>query len=587
MALSNTAIPYYYGKFREQVLRGEILVPQTIAMQMARIDALIANPGVYYDSDAINGFVAFCENELTLTDGSDLNLLDTFKLWAEDLLSWFYFVDRSIYVPNPDGYGGTYVNKRVKRRLRRKQYLIVARGAAKSVYGECIQSYTLTCSGKTTKQITVAPTMDQASAIMEPFQTAINVSRGPLFKMLTEGSINNTAGSKDKQVKLVSTKRGIENRITGGLLEVIPMSIQKLQGLRVTCATIDEWLSCDIKEDPIEAIEQGAAKEQSSYENNDYIILATSSEGTIRNGIGDTIKMELLSILKGENDDIHTSIWWYKLDDIKEVNDPNMWIKAQPNIGKTVTYETYQEAIKTAENNPAKRNDILAKRFGIPMEGYTYFFPYAETLCHRKREYWGQPCALGMDLSQGDDFCAFTFMFPLGEERFGIKTRNYISQRTLDRLPTAARFKYEQFIGEGSLIVLPGITLDMPVVYEDLIQHIEHSKYDVRCIGYDPYNADEVIAMWARDNGNYGIVKVIQGSRTESVPLGELKSLSEERRLLFDEEIMCFAMGNCIVIEDTNGNRKLYKRRYDEKIDPVAAMMDAYVSYKQHREFFD
>lgn len=587
MALSNTATPVYYGQFRDAVLRGEIPVCETISMEMNRIDALIANPGVWYDDQAVQGFINYCENELTLTDGSDLNLLDTFKLWAEQIFGWYYFVERSIYVPSPDGHGGRYVNKRIKKRLINKQYLIVARGAAKSMYASCLQSYFLNVDTSTTHQVTTAPTMPQAEEVLSPIRTSITRARGPLFKFLTEGSIQNTTGSKANRVKLASTKKGIENFLTGSLLEIRPMTIDKLQGLRVKIATVDEWLSGDVKEDVVGALEQSAAKEQSASENNDYLIIAISSEGTVRNGSGDTIKMELMNILKGDYINPHTSIWWYKLDSIDEVGNPDMWRKAQPNIGKTVTYETYQLEVEKAEKNPAARNDILAKRFGIPMEGYTYFFTYDETLPHRKRDYWSMPCALGADLSQGDDFCAFTFLFPLSDGSFGVKTRDYISSVTLMKLPTAMRVKYDQFMKEGSLIVLEGTVLDMMQVYDDLDNHIASCGYDVRCFGFDPYNAKDFVARWETENGPFGIEKVIQGAKTESVPLGELKKLAEQRMLLFDEDLMTFAMGNCITLEDTNGNRKLLKKRYDQKIDAVAAMLDAYVAYKVNREAFE
>ena len=587
MALSNTAVPKYYGRFRDAVIRGEIPVCEEISMEMNRIDALIANPGVWYDDQAILGFVSFCENELTLTDGEDLHLLDSFKLWAEQIFGWYYFVERSIYEPNPDGHGGHYVTKTIKKRLINKQYLIVARGAAKSMYASCIQNFFLNVDTSTTHQVTTAPTMPQAEEVMSPIRTAITRSRGPLFQFLTEGSLQNTTGSKANRVKLASTKKGIQNFLTGSLLEVRPMSIDKLQGLRVKVATVDEWLSGDIREDVVGALEQGAAKEQGGGKNDDYLIVAISSEGTVRNGSGDTIKMELMKILKGEYKDIHTSIWWYKLDSIDEVNDPSMWLKANPNLDKTVTYETYQSAVERAEHNPAERNDILAKRFGIPMEGYTYFFTYEETLPHRRKDYWQMPCALGGDLSQGDDFCAFTFMFPLRDEAFGIKTRNYITELTLKKLPLAMRNKYEEFIKEGSLIVMPGTVLDMMQVYEDLDNHIAEREYDVRCFGYDPYNAKDFVERWERENGPFGIEKVIQGRKTESVPLGELKKLAEERLLLFDEDIMEFAMGNCVTMEDTNGNRQLLKKRYEAKIDCVAAMMDAYIAFKLNREAFE
>ena len=587
MALSNTATPKYYGEFRDAVIRDEIPVCEEISMEMNRIDALIANPGIWYDDQAIQGFIDYCENELTLTNGEDLVLLDSFKLWAEQIFGWYYFVERSIYEPNPDGHGGRYVTKRIKKRLINKQYLIVARGAAKSMYASCLQSFFLNVDTTTTYQVTTAPTMMQAEEVLSPIRTAITRSRGPLFKFLTEGSLQNTTGSRANRCKLASTKKGIENFLTGSLLQIRPMTIDKLQGLKLKVATIDEWLSGDVREDVVGAIEQGAAKEQGSAENNDYLIVAISSEGTVRNGSGDTIKMELMEILKGEYSAPHTSIWWYKLDSIDEVADPEMWIKANPNLGKTVTYETYQLDVERAEKAPATRNDILAKRFGIPMEGYTYYFTYEETLPHRKREYWRMPCALGADLSQGDDFCSFTFMFPLSNGCFGIKSRSYITEITLKKLPSAMRFKYEEFMNEGSLIVMPGTVLDMLQVYEDLDNHIAERDYDVRCLGYDPYNAKDFVERWERDNGPYGIVKVIQGAKTESVPLGELKKLSEEKMLLFDEDIMSFAMGNCIVMEDTNGNRKLLKKRYEAKIDPVAAMMDAFIAFKINRDAFE
>ena len=581
MALSNTAIPRYYGQFREAVMRGEIPVCKEISMEMNRIDDLIANPGVWYDDQAVEGFIKYCENELTLTDGADLTLLDSFKLWAEQIFGWYYFEERSTYEPNPDGHGGHFVKKSVKRRLVNKQYLIVARGAAKSMYASCIQSYFLNCDTTTTHQITTAPTMKQAEEVMSPIRTSITRSRGPLFQFLTEGSLQNTTGSKANRVKLSSTKKGIENFLTGSLLEIRPMSINKLQGLRTKVATVDEWLSGDIREDVVGAIEQGASKID------DYLILAISSEGTVRNGSGDTIKMELMDILKGEYINPHVSIWYYKLDSIDEVSEPDKWLKANPNLGKTVKYEVYQLDVERAEKAPAARNDILAKRFGIPMEGYTYFFSYEETLTHRKRDYWQMPCALGADLSQGDDFCAFTFLFPLSNGKFGIKVRSYISSLTLTKLPAAMRAKYDQFMAEGSLVVLDGTVLDMMEVYDDLDRHIIDCGYDVRCFGYDPYNAKEFIARWESENGPFGIEKVIQGARTESVPLGELKKLSEERMLLFDEELMSFAMGNCITLEDTNGNRKLLKKRYEEKIDNVAAMLDAFVAYKLNKEAFE
>ena len=581
MALSNTATPKYYGMFREAVIRGEIPVCETISMEMNRIDALIENPGIWYDDQAIQGFVNYCENELTLTDGEDLHLLDSFKLWAEQIFGWYYFVDRSVYEPSPDGHGGRYVKKRIKKRLVNKQYLIVARGAAKSMYASCIQNFFLNVDTSTTHQITTAPTMKQAEEVMSPIRTAITRARGPLFRFLTEGSLQNTTGSKANRVKLASTKKGVENFLTGSLLEIRPMSIDKLQGLRTKIATVDEWLSGDIREDVIGAIEQGASK------NDDYLIVAISSEGTVRNGSGDTIKMELMDILKGEYVNPHVSIWWYKLDSIDEVADPSTWVKANPNLGKTVSYETYQLDVERAEKAPATRNDILAKRFGIPMEGYTYYFTYEETLPHRRRDFWEMPCALGADLSQGDDFCAFTFLFPLANGAFGIKTRNYITELTLKKLPSAMRFKYDEFMKEGSLVVMPGTVLDMMQVYDDLDDHIIKTRYDVRCFGYDPYNSRDFVERWERENGPFGIVKVIQGAKTESVPLGELKKLAEERLLLFDEDLMSFAMGNCITLEDTNGNRKLLKKRYDQKIDAVAAMMDAYVAYKLTREAFE
>lgn len=582
MALSNTAIPKYYGQFRDAVLRGEIPVCREIAMEMNRIDDLIANPGIYYDDEAIDGFVAYCEEELTLTDGEDLRLLDSFKLWAEQVFAWFYFVERSVYVPNEDGHGGHYVKKRIKKRLVNKQYLIVARGAAKSMYSSCIQNFFLNVDTSTTHQITTAPTMKLAEEVMSPIRTAITRARGPLFKFLTEGSLQNTTGSKAKRAKLASTKKGVENFLTGSLLEVRPMTIDKLQGLRCKIATVDEWLSGDVREDVVGAIEQGASK------NEDYLIIATSSEGTVRNGPGDTIKMELMEILKGEYVNPHVSIWYYKLDSVDEVADPEMWLKANPNLGKTVSYETYQLDVERAEKAPATRNDILAKRFGIPMEGYTYFFTYEETITHRRRDFWGMPCALGADLSQGDDFCAFTFLFPLSNGCFGIKTRNYISSLTLSKLPAAMRIKYDEFMREGSLVVLDGTVLDLMEVYEDLDKHInEECEYDVRCFGFDPYNAKEFVARWEQENGPFGIEKVIQGAKTETVPLGELKKLAEERMLLFDEELMTFAMGNCITIEDTNGNRKLLKKRYEAKIDAVAAMMDAFIAYKLNKDAFE
>ena len=579
--LSNTAVPKYYGEFREKVMRGEIPICKEISMEMNRIDDLIDNPGIYYDDKAVEGFVEYCENELTLTDGSDLHLLDSFKLWAEQIFGWYYFIERSVYVPNSNGKGGRYVNKTVKKRLINKQYLIIARGAAKSMYGSCIQNYFLNVDTSTTHQITTAPTMKQPEEILSPIRTSITRSRGPLFQFLTEGSLQNTTGSKANRMKLASTKKGIENFLTGSLLEIRPMSINKLQGLRCKVATVDEWLSGDIREDTIGAIEQGASKLD------DYLIVAMSSEGTVRNGAGDTIKMELMEILKGEYINPHVSIWYYKLDNVEEVANPDMWKKANPNLGKTVTYETYQLDVERAEKAPATRNDILAKRFGIPMEGYTYFFTYEETLPHRKKDFWGMPCALGADLSQGDDFCSFTFIFPLKGEEIGIKTRNYITSNTLHKLPGAMRIKYEEFIAEGSLIVLEGTVLDMNEVYDDLDRHIDNLQYDVRCLGYDPYNAKEFVNRWELENGPFGIEKVIQGAKTESVPLGEIKKLSEERLLLFDEDIMMFAMGNCITLEDTNGNRKLLKKRREYKIDPVAALLDAYVAMKLNKEAFE
>ena len=587
MALSNTAVPRYYGQFREAVLRGEIPVCREVSLEMNRLDHLIEDPRYFYDDLAVEGFISYCENELTLTDGEDLHLLDSFKLWAESIFGWYYFVERSVFEPDPNGRGGRYVKKTIKKRLVSKQYLIVARGAAKSMYASCIQSFFLNVDTSTTHQVTVAPTMPQAEEVLSPIRTSITRARGPLFKFLTEGSLQNTTGSKANRMKLASTKKGVENFLTGSLLEIRPMSIDKLQGLRVKCATIDEWLSGDTREDVVGPLEQGAAKEQNSSGNNDYLIVAISSEGTVRNGPGDTIKMELMSRLKGEYDDPHTSIWWYKLDSIDEVAYPETWLKANPNLGKTVTYETYQLDVEKAEKNPAVRNDILAKRFGIPMEGYTYYFTYDETLPHRRQNFWRMPCALGADLSQGDDFCAFTFLFPLTNGSFGVKTRNYISSSTLMKLPSAMRVKYDQFMREGSLIVLEGTVLDMMDVYDDLDQHIIDAEYDVRCFGFDPYNAKEFVARWEQENGPFGIEKVIQGAKTESVPLGELKKLSEERKLLFDEELMCFAMGNCITLEDTNGNRKLYKKRHECKIDAVAAMMDAYVAYKHNKEAFE
>ena len=581
MALSNTATPKYYGMFRDAVIRGEIPVCETISMEMNRIDALIDNRGIWYDDQAVEGFINFCESELTLTDGSDLRLLDSFKLWAEQIFGWYYFVERSIYVPSTDGHGGHYENRRIKKRLINKQYLIIARGAAKSQYESYIQNYFLNVDTTTTHQVHTAPTMKQAEEVLSPIRTAITRAKGPLFQFLTEGSINNTTGSKVNRVKLASTKKGIENFLTGSLCEIRPMTIDKLQGLNSRINTVDEWLSGDVREDVIGALEQGASK------NEDYLIVAVSSEGTVRNGPGDTVKMELMDILKGDYINPHVSIWWYRLDNIDEVADPDMWPKANPNLGKTVSYETYQLDVDRAEKAPSTRNDILAKRFGIPMEGYTYFFTYEETLKHRKRDYWQMPCALGADLSQGDDFCAFTFLFPLSRNAFGIKTRNYITEHTLMKLQPAMRVKYDEFIKEGTLIVMPGTVLDMMEVYEDLDNHITERDYDVRCFGYDPYNAKDFIERWERENGPFGIEKVIQGAKTESVPLGELKKLAEDRLLFFDEELMTFAMGNCITLEDTNGNRKLYKKRYDQKIDAVAAMMDAYIAYKLNREAFE
>ena len=581
MALSNTAVPKYYGMFRDAVLRGEIPVCREISMEMNRIDDLIRNPGVYYDETKVEGWIKFCEKEMTLTDGSDLRLLDTFKLWGEQVFGWYYFEYRSVYTPYKDNRGGHYVTKRIKKRLINKQYLIVGRGAAKSLYASCMQAYFLTVDPSTTDQVTVAPTMSQAEEVITPIKTAIARARGPLFQFLTEGSLQNTTGSKANRQKLASTKKGVEDFLTNSIIRVRPMRIDKLQGLRSKIFTIDEWLSGDVREDVMGACEQSASK------NDGWLIIATSSEGTVRNGSGDTVKMELMDILKGEYSNPHVSIWWYKLDSIDEVSNPEMWVKANPNLDKTVTYETYQLDVERAEKAPATRNDILAKRFGIPMEGYTYYFTYEETLCHRKRDYWGMPCALGADLSQGDDFCAFTFMFPLKDGCFGLKTRDYISSLTLMKLPAAMRLKYEEFINEGSLIVLEGNILDLEQVYDDLDRHIADKEYDVRCFGYDPYNAKAFVDRWQQENGVFGIEKVIQGAKTESVPLGELKKLSEERMLLFDEKLMQFAMGNCIVMEDTNGNRKLLKKRYEAKIDPVAAMMDAFVAYKLNKDAFD
>ena len=586
--LSNTAIPKYYGEFRDRVIRGEIPVCREISMEMNRIDALIADLRIYYDDEIVEGFIEYCENELTLTNGEDLHLLDSFKLWAEQIFGWYYFIERSIYVPSKDNHGGRYVRKRIKKRLINKQYLIVARGGAKSMYASLIQSYFLNIDTSTTYQVCTAPTMKQAEEVISPIKTSIARARGPLFKLLTYGSLQNTTGSIENRVKLASTKKGIENRITNSVIEVRPMKIDALQGLRNKVATVDEWLSGDIREDPIECLEQGATKEQGSGENNDWLIVAISSEGTVRNGCGDTIKMTLMKILKGEYEDIHTSIFWYKLDSIDEVNDPSMWVKAQPNIGKTVSYETYHAAVEKAEKVPSERNDILAKRFGLPMEGFTYFFTYEETLPQkRKRDYWRMSCAVGADLSQGDDFCSFVFLFPLPHGEFGIKTRNYITEYTLTKLPGAMRHKYDEFMAEGSLIVMPGTVLDMMDVYEDLDRHITESQYDVCAIGYDPYNAREFIERWERENGPFGIEKVIQGSKTESVPLGELKKLAEQGALLFDEELMSYAMGNAITIEDTNGNRKLLKKRYEAKIDPVASLMDAFVAWKLNKEAFE
>ena len=581
MALSNTAVPKYYGMFRDAVLRGEIPVNHEVSMEMNRIDALIENPGVYYDDEAVEGWVRFCESEMTLTDGSDVRLLDAFKLWGEEIFGWYYFIERSVYVPNKDNRGGHYETKRIKKRLVNKQYLIVGRGAAKSLYESFIQAYYLVVDVSTTKQVTTAPTMTQAEEVTSPIATAITRSKGPLFKFMTDGSLQNTTGSKANRKKLASTKKGIENFLTNSIIQIRPMSIDKLQGSRAKIFTIDEWLSGDVREDVMTACEQSASK------NDGWLVIAVSSEGTVRNGPGDTVKMELMSILKGDYVNPHVSIWWYKLDSLDEINDPSMWPKANPNIGHTVSYETYQLDVEKAEKNPSARNDIIAKRFGIPMEGYTYFFTYEETLPHRKREFWGMPCSLGADFSQGDDFCAFTFLFPLKDGCFGVKTRNYITSLTLMKLPSAMRMKYEEFIKEGSLMVLEGNILDMDEVYEDLDKHIIEHEYDVRCFGYDPYNAKEFVKRWGDENGVFGIEKVIQGSKTESVPLGELKKLSEERMLLFDEGLMTFAMGNCIVMEDTNGNRKLLKKRYDAKIDAVAAMMDAFVAYKLNKDAFE
>lgn len=581
MTLSNTATPIFYGLFRDAVIRGEIPVCREISMEMNRIDNLIADPRYYYDDKAVLGFVAFCEEELTLTDGSNLKLLDTFKLWAEQLFGWYYFVERSVYEPNEDGHGGHYVIKKTKKRLINKQYLIVSRGSAKSMYGSCIQGYYLTVDTSTTLQITTAPTMRQADEVMSPIRTAIARSRGRLFKFLTDGSLQNTTGNRANRMKLAATKKGIEDFLTNSLLEVRPMSVDKLQGARPKVSTVDEWLSGDVREDVIGALEQGASKLD------DWLIIAMSSEGTVRNGVGDNIKMELMSILKGEYINPHVSIWYYKLDDIQEVADPDMWMKAAPNIGKTVSYETYQLDVERAEKAPSTRNDILAKRFGIPMEGYTYYFTYEETLPHRPRDFWQMPCAMGADLSQGDDFCAFTFLFPVGREEYGVKTRCYISSDTMNKLAPATRIKYEDFMKEGSLMVFDCVALDMDQVYEDLDEFIISKEYDVRAFGYDPYNAKEFVARWANENGPYGIEKVIQGVKTETVPLGELKKLAENRLLLFDEELMTFCMGNAITLEDTNGNRKLYKKRHEDKIDSVAALMDAYIAYKANKESFE
>ena len=581
MGLSNTAVPVYYGQFREAVLSGQIPVNREVSMEMNRIDNLIANPTIYYDEDPIEGFILYCEKEMTLTDGSDLHLLDSFKLWAEQIFGWFYFVERSVYVPNEDGHGGRYVNKTIKKRLTTKQYLIVARGAAKSLYESLLQAYFLNVDTATTHQITTSPTMKQSEEVMAPFRTAITRARGPLFEFLTEGSMQNTTGNRFNRQKLASTKKGVENFLTGSILEVRPMSINKLQGLRPKVSTVDEWLSGDIREDVIGAIEQGASKLD------DYLIVAVSSEGTVRNGSGDTIKMELADILKGDYSAPHVSIWHYKLDSVDEVAHPETWLKANPNLGKTVTYETYQLDVERAEKAPASRNDILAKRFGIPMEGYTYFFTYEETIPHRKQSFWSMPCAVGADLSQGDDFCAFTFLFPLRNGKFGIKTRSYITELTLMKLPGALRFKYDEFVTEGSLHVMPGTILDIIEVYEDLDTHIQECKYDARALGFDPYNAKEFVTRWEAENGPFGIEKVIQGAKTESVPLGELKKLSEERLLIFDESLMSFTMGNSITLEDTNGNRKLLKKRQEEKIDNVAALMDAFIAYKANKDAFE
>lgn len=579
--LSNTATPKYYGRFRDAVMRGDIPVCREVSLEMNRIDALIADPGVFYDDQAVEGFVKFCENELTLADGSNLKLLDTFKLWAEEIFGWYYYTERSVFVPDTNGHGGHYEQRRIKRRLVNKQYLIVARGAAKSMYAACLQAYFLTVDKSTTHQITVAPTMRQADEVMSPIRTAITRSRGPYFKFLTEGSLQNTTGSKAARQKLASTKKGIEDFLTGSLLEVRPMAVDKLQGLKTKIVTIDEWLSCDIREDVVGAVEQGATKI------NDYLIVCVSSEGTVRNNVGDSIKMELSSVLRGEYFNPHVSIWHYKLDDLQEINTPSMWVKANPNLGKTVSYEDYQLEVERAEKVPATRNDTLAKRFGWPTEGYTYFFTYDEIQPHRRRDYWGMPCALGADLSRGDDFCSFTFLFPLQPETFGIKSVSYITSKTMHKLPSAMYAKYQEFIQEGSLVVMEGAVLDMTNVYDDLDRHIEECRYDIRAFGYDPYNARDFVERWSSENGPFGIEKIIQGSKTESVPLGELKKLAEDRALLFDEAIMSYALGNCITLEDTNGNRKLYKKRGDEKIDPVAAMMDAYIAWKLNRENFE
>ena len=581
MRLSNTAVPKYYGQFRERVLSGEIIVNKNIAMEMCRIDDLIANPGIYYSEDAVEGWIRFCESELTLTDGSDFHMLDTFKVWGEQVYGWYYYTEKTVPEPLPDGLGTQYVRKRVLKRLTNKQYLIVGRGAAKSIYASTIQGRGLAVDTKSTQQIVTAPTMRQAEETLLPLKIAITRARGPLFKFLTSGSLQNTTGSKMDRIKLCSTKKGIENFLTNSILEIRPMSIDKLQGLRACIATIDEWLSGDVREDVVGAIEQGASK------NDDYIIVATSSEGTVRNGSGDDIKMELKAILRGDYYDPHTSIWWYCLDDISEVKDPNMWVKANPNIGYTVSYETYQKDVERAEKNPAVRNDILAKRFGIPLEGFTYYFPYQETLVHPRRDFWGLACALGADLSQGDDFCSFSFLFPLPQNDFGIKTRNYISEDTYNKLPRAMRQKYEEFMNEGSLFVMPGVTLDMTLIYDDVDKYITDSQYDVRCFGYDPYNAKTFVERWIAENSPFGVEKVIQGARTESVPLGELKKLSENRMLIFDQSIMSFSMGNCITIQDNNGNRKLLKRKHDQKIDAVAATMDAYIAWKANKDMFE